>query len=57
MDDVVFVRVERYLYLDTLTKLQRSIYVAKGNLGKVNLKPMHPAVSRICGVAAGACLT
>ena len=26
------------------------------NLGKINLEPFHPAVSMICGVAAGACL-
>ena len=31
------------------------VYVAKCNLGKVNLEPMRPAVSRICGVAAMAC--
>ena len=31
-------------------------YVAKYNLGKVNLEPMRSAVSRICEVAARACI-
>ena len=30
--------------------------VTKCNLGRVNCKPMHPAVSVICGVATRACL-
>ena len=29
---------------------------AKCNLGQVNVEPMRPAVSMICGVAARACL-
>ena len=32
------------------------INVAKCNSGEVNLEPMHPAVSMICGMAARACL-
>ena len=38
-------------------QLAMSLNVAKCNLGKVNLEPMCPAVSRICGVAARACFT
>ena len=33
-----------------------SFNVAKWNLGQINLEPMRPAVSMICGVAATACL-
>ena len=31
--------------------------VPKRNLGKINLDPLRPEVSRICGVAARACFT
>ena len=58
---LIFFKPNNYLWDDVavdyhvLPNFILFCYVAKCNLGKVNLEPMSPAVSRICGVAAGAC--
>ena len=39
-----------------MNDISSSFHVAEWNLGQVNLEPMCPAVSMICGVAATACL-